>query len=186
MQHVQCCPTDESANFAWVCDRCTEENLRVADQTVGGVPPGGVLELQAAGVAEVPEAVQVVSLCGGEQEMTAQTEEATAGGQQVVAQSSGFSSSEDSDGELPTWRLEEMLASSIETVWSEAMLGRIMQLTTAQMTDRQRSVRDAEKDRQKAADMLREHALRWSAGAAREADNVSDGRGTEKPPDEPD
>ena len=143
-------------------------------------------ELQAAGVAEVPEAVQVVSLCGGEQEMTAQTEEATAGGQQVVAQSSGFSSSEDSDGELPTWRLEEMLASSIETVWSEAMLGRIMQLTTAQMTDRQRSVRDAERDRQKAADMLREHALRWGAGAAREADNVSDGRGTEKPPDEPD
>ena len=119
--------------------------------------------------------------------MPAQAEEAAAGGQQVVAQSSGFSSSEDSDGEIPTWRLEEMLASSIETVWSEAMLGRIMQLTTAQMTGRpQRSVRDAERDRQKAADMLREHALRWGAGAAREADNVSDGRGTEKPPDEPD
>ena len=67
--------------------------------------------------------------------MTAQTEEATAGGQQVVAQSSGFSSSEDSDGEIPTWRLEEMLASSIETVWSEAILGRIMQLTTAQLDD---------------------------------------------------
>ena len=186
VQHVQCCPTDESANFAWVCDRCTEENLRVADQTVEGMLPGGVLELQAAGAAEIPEAVQVVSLCGGEQEMPAQTEEATAGGQQVVAQSSGFSSSEDSDGEIPTWRLEEMLATSIETVWSEAMLGRIMQLTTAQMTDRQRLVRDAERDRQKAADMLREHALRWGAGAAREADNVSDGRGTEKPPDKPD
>ena len=68
----------------------------------------------------------------------------------------------------------------------EAMLGRVMQLTTAQMTDRQRSIRDAERDRQKAADMLREHALRWGAGAAREADNVSDGRGTEKPPDKPD
>ena len=66
------------------------------------------------------------------------------------------------------------------------MLGRVLQLTQAQMTPRQRSVRDAEQDRQKAADMLREHALRWSAGASKEADGTSDGRGTEMPPDKPD
>ena len=62
MQHEKCCPTDESANFAWVCDRCTEENLRVADQAGEGVLSGGMVELQAAGVAEIPGAVQVVSL----------------------------------------------------------------------------------------------------------------------------
>ena len=78
------------------------------------------------------------------------------------------------------------LANSIETVWSGAMLGRVMQLTTAQMTPRLRSVRDEGQDRQKAADMLREHALRWSAGAAKEANGTSDGRGTEMPPDKPD
>ena len=47
-------------------------------------------------------------------------------------------------------------------------------------------MRDAERDRQKAADMLREHALRWSAGAAKEADGVISGRGTEMPPEKPD
>ena len=44
--------------------------------------------------------------------------------------------------------------------WSEAMLGRVMQLTWARMSSTQRSMRDREQDRQRAADMLRERALR--------------------------